>query len=200
MGCETDFVAKNDEFQQLGQNIVSRAFEEKPESLEALKSLKIGELTVQDKITEFVGKIGEKLDILAFETLASQLVVPYIHAGIKLGVLVALNNVGGSDLLSVGRDVAMQIAAMSPVSVDKDDVPKEIVDRELKIGREQAIAEGKPENIIDRIAEGKLNKYFKDNTLLNQPFVKDSSLTVGKYLQSVQEGLTVAAFRRVAIG
>lgn len=200
MGCETDFVAKNDEFQRLGQDIVDRAFEEKPESLEALKSLKIGELTVEDKITEFVGKIGEKLDILAYETLTSELVVPYVHAGSKLGVMVALKNVSGDDLLGVGRDVAMQIAAMSPVSVDKDDVPQEIVDRELKIGREQAIAEGKPEKIIDRIAEGKLNKYFKDNTLLNQTFVKDNSLSVGKYLQSVQDGLTVAAFRRVVIG
>lgn len=200
LGCETDFVAKNDDFQKLGQNIVDLAFAEKPESLDALMALKIESITVQETITEHIGKIGEKLDILAYESLTDELVVPYIHAGSKLGVLVALKNVDGQDLLSVGRDVAMQIAAMSPVSVDKNDVPQEIIDQELKIGREQAIAEGKPENIIDRIAEGKLNKYFKENTLLNQAFVKDNSLTVAKYLQSVKDGLTVVAFKRVAIG
>lgn len=200
LGCETDFVAKNEEFQQLGKDILEAAFSEKPGSVEELKGLKIGDLNVQDKITELIGKIGEKIDILAYETLSAELVVPYIHAGSKLGVLVALKNVDGGDVQSAGRDVAMQIAAMSPVAVDKDDVPQEIINRELEIGREQAIAEGKPEKIIDRIAEGKLNKYFKENTLLNQAFVKDSSLTVGKYLQSVKDGLTVAAFRRVAIG
>ncbi len=200
LGCETDFVAKNEEFQQLGKDILEAAFSEKPGSVEELKGLKIGDLNVQDKITELIGKIGEKIDILAYETLSAELVVPYIHAGSKLGVLVALKNVDGGDVQSAGRDVAMQIAAMSPVAVDKNDVPQEIINRELEIGREQAIAEGKPEKIIDRIAEGKLNKYFKENTLLNQAFVKDSSLTVGKYLQSVKDGLTVAAFRRVAIG
>jgi len=200
LGCETDFVAKNDDFQKLGQNILDVAFAEKPESQDALKAMNIGNLTVQDTITEFVGKIGEKLEIIGYESLTSELVVPYIHAGSKLGVLVALKNVDGEDVLNVGRDVAMQIAAMNPVSVDKGDVSQEIVEKELKIGREQAIAEGKPENIIERIAEGKLNKYFKDNTLLNQAFVKDNSLTVGKYLQSIKDGLTVVAFKRVVIG
>ncbi len=199
LGCETDFVAKNDDFKKLGQNILELAFAEKPESVDALKALNIGTLTVQDTITEFVGKIGEKLEILGYESLTGELVVSYIHAGSKLGVLVALKNVDGTDL-NAGRDVAMQIAAMNPVSVDKGDVSQEIVEKELKIGREQAIAEGKPENIVERIAEGKLNKYFKDNTLLNQAFVKDNSLTVGKYLQSIKDGLTVTAFKRVVIG
>ena len=126
-------------------------------------------------------------------------VVPYIHSGNKLGVLVSLKGANGTDVIDAGRDVAMQIAAMRPVAVDKDGVDATIVERELKIGREQAIAEGKPEQIIDKIAEGKLNKFYKDNTLLNQAFVKDSSMTVGKYLDSVNKGLTVENFKRISV-
>ncbi|MCK5701523.1 MAG: translation elongation factor Ts, partial [Cyclobacteriaceae bacterium] len=145
------------------------------------------------------GKIGEKIDIVALEILEGEKVVPYIHAGSKLSVLVALKGTEGTDVAAAGRDVAMQIAAMRPVAVDKDGVDTAIVEKELKIGREQAIAEGKPEHIIDKIAEGKLNKFYKENTLLNQAFVKDNSMTVGKYLDSVNKGLTVETFKRVSV-
>lgn len=199
LGCETDFVAKNDDFQSLGKEILGVAYDEKPASVDELKALKSGDLTIADKLTELVGKIGEKIDVVAYEVLEGEQVVSYVHAGSKLGVLVALKGTNGSDMNEAGRDVAMQIAAMKPVAVDKDDVDQSIIENELKIGREQAIAEGKPEKIVDKIAEGKLNRFFKDNTLLNQSFVKDNSMTVAQYLDSVNKGLTVAEFKRVSV-
>jgi len=198
--CETDFVAKNDAFVALGNAIVTSAFETKPSSVEELMNNKIGDLTIADKIIELVGKIGEKLVISEMVNMTGETIVPYIHAGNKLGVLVELKGVNGVDVISVGKEVGMQIAAMNPVSVDSSEVAQEVIDKELEIGREQAIAEGKPEKIIDKIAQGKLQKFFKDNTLLAQPFVKDNSLTVGKYLDGVTSGLTVASFKRVVIG
>ena len=199
LGCETDFVAKNDDFQDLGKEILDVAFDSKPGSVDDLKALKAGDLTIAEKITELVGKIGEKIDVVGYDILEGEQVVSYIHAGSKLGVLVALKGANGTDVADAGRDVAMQIAAMNPVAVDKGDVDATIVEKELKIGREQAIQEGKPENIIEKIAEGKLNRFYKDNTLLNQSFVKDSSLTVAKYLDGVSKGLTISQFKRVSV-
>lgn len=198
LNCETDFVAKNEEFQSVGAAILDVAFREKPASLEALLKLKMDDLTVEEKLTELVGKIGEKIDIGAYETLSAEMVVSYVHAGSRLGVLVGLENVGG-DAEEAGRDIGMQIAAMKPVALDKDEVDQATIDRELEIGREQARAEGKPDKIIDKIAEGKLNKFFKENTLVNQAFVKDPGMTVAKYLDSVNKGMKVAAFKRVSV-
>jgi len=199
LGCETDFVAKNQDFQDLGNEILKVAFEARPDNVDELKNLKIGALTVGEKVTELVGKIGEKIDIVAYEVLEGESVIPYIHAGSKLGVLVALKGTNGIDVADAGKDVAMQIAAMRPVAVDKDGVDPVVIEREMNIGREQARAEGKPEQMIDKIAEGKLNKFFKENTLLNQAFVKDNSLTVSKYLDSVNKGMTVESFKRVSV-
>ncbi len=200
LGCETDFVAKNESFVELGQTILNSAYENNPQSIEELKAQKVGNLSVEEKIIELVGKIGEKIEIVAYERLKSEAVVPYIHAGNKLGVLVALRGASGSEVKDVGKDVAMQIAAMKPVGVDKDDVDPSLVAREIEIGKEQARAEGKPEEMLEKIAQGKLNKFYKENTLLNQAFVKDNSLTIAKYLESVKKGLTVDSFKRVAIG
>jgi len=200
LGCETDFVAKNDDFQGLGNDILKIAVEEHPEDLDALHNLKMGDVTVQEKIIEFVGKIGEKIEITAYERLNGEVVVPYVHVGSKLGVMVALKGTNGTDVEQVGRDVAMQIAAMNPIAVDKDDIDKSVIEKEMEIGREQAQQEGKPENILDKIAEGKVNKFIKENTLLNQAFVKDSSMTIAKYLNGIQNGLSVTKFTRVKIG
>lgn len=200
LGCETDFVAKNEEFQSLGQTILEVAVSKKPSSVEALKSETVEGRSIDERIIELVGKIGEKIEIVSYEVLKAEAVVAYIHAGSKLGVLVGLKGANGGDVAVAGKDVAMQIAAMSPVGVDKDDVDPSIVAREIEIGREQARAEGKPEAMLDKIAEGKLNKFYKDSTLLNQAFVKDNSLTIAKYLDSVNKGLTVSSFKRVAIG
>ena len=200
LACETDFVAKNDEFQAIGQKIVDLAYEENPGSIEELMALKFDNLTVAEKLNELIGKIGEKLEVAYYERMSGEVVIPYIHAGSKLGVLVSLANANGADVNAAGKDVAMQIAAMRPVAVSKDSVDQATVDHELAIGREQAIAEGKPEQIIDKIAQGKLNKFFQENTLLAQKFVKDNSMTIEQYLNGIQNGLTVAEFKRIAIG
>jgi elongation factor Ts len=199
LNCETDFVAKNEEFQSLGKQIAEIAFEKNPSSIEELKSQPIGSLTIADKLLELVGKIGEKIEIGAYQRLEGEKIVPYIHAGSRLGVLVALKGTQNKDVAEAGKDVAMQIAAMNPVAVDKDNVDASIIERELEIGREQARAEGKPENMLDKIAEGKLNKFYKESTLLNQAFVKDNSVTVSKYLDSVVPGMTVSGFKRVSV-
>ena len=155
---------------------------------------------VQEKVVENIGKIGEKLEISHYETLSGEKVVSYVHAGAKLGVLVALKNTGGVDVADAGRDVAMQIAAMNPVAVDKDGVDATVIEKEIEIGKETARQEGKPEEMLEKIAQGKLNKFFKESTLLPQAFVKDNKMSIQQYLDSVNKGLTVTAFKRVAIG
>jgi len=200
LSCETDFVGKNEEFVKLGNAIIDVAFAEKPADIDALKAQKMGDLTMEEKITELIGKIGEKIEISDYVTVSGEAVVPYIHAGNKLGVLVALSNVNGSDVENAGKDVGMQIAAMNPVAVDESGVDDATIQKELEIGKEQALAEGKPENIVEKIAQGKLKKFYKDNTLLNQQFVKDNSMTVQDYLNGITKGLTVAEFKRVSIG
>ena len=198
--CETDFVAKNEEFVQLGKDILEAAYTERPADIETLKTIKSGDLTLGERIVEMIGKIGEKLEISAYETMTGEAVIPYIHAGNKLGVLVELKNVNGTSVEDAGKDVAMQIAAMNPVAVDKDGVDATTVEREMEIGKDQARQEGKPEQLIEKIAMGKLNKFYKENTLLSQSYVKDSSKSVAQYLDGVSKGLTVVNFKRISIG
>jgi len=200
LNCETDFVAKNEEFQSLGKLVADTAFTNKPDDKDALLALKAGDLTLNEKIVELVGKIGEKIEVSEYVHMKGEAVVPYIHAGAKLGVLVSLKGVNGKDVTDAGKDVGMQIAAMNPVAVDETSVDKSIIEKELEIAKAQILAEGKPENMVEKIAQGKLNKFFKDSTLLHQLFVKDNSKTVAQYLDSVTKGLTVAEFKRVSIG
>jgi elongation factor Ts len=200
LNCETDFVGKNEEFQNLGKLIVETAFANKPADKEALLALKAGDLTLNDKIVELIGKIGEKIEVSEYVHMKGEAVVSYIHAGAKLGVLVSLKGVNGKDVTDAGKDVGMQIAAMNPVAVDETSVDKTVIAKELEIAKAQILAEGKPENMVEKIAQGKLNKFFKESTLLPQAFVKDNSKTVAQYLDSVSKGLTVAEFKRVAIG
>lgn len=197
--CETEPVSKVADFRNLGQAIMDIAVANNPANAETLLALPFGDgRSVQEAIIELTGKIGEKLVISSYENVASEKVVPYVHSNGKLGVLVALKNVGG-DAETAGKDVAMQIAAMNPVAVDKDGVDATTIQREIEVGKEQARAEGKPEEMLEKIAQGKLNKFFKDNTLLEQAFVKDNGISVAKYLDSISKGLTVTAFKRVAI-
>lgn len=199
--CETEPVSKVDDFKNLANQILAVAVAKNPSSVEELNALTLADgHTVAENIVNLTGKIGEKLVITAYENITSDAVVDYIHSNGKLGVLVALKNVGSASVTEVGKDVAMQIAAMRPVGVDKDDVDPTIVEREIEIGKDQARAEGKPEAMLEKIALGKLNKFYKDNTLLNQEFVKDSSKTIAQLLDSVSKGLTVATFKRVQIG
>ncbi len=200
LSCETDFVAKNEAFQQLGQTILETAFTHKPATLENLLTLVVEDgCTIQEKITELVGKIGEKVAISAYTTLISEVVVPYMHMGSKLGVLVSLQGSRSAQVIEAGKNVAMQIAAMNPLAVDKNGIDAAILDQELAIAKEQARNEGKPEIVLDKIAQSRLNKFFQENTLLNQPFVKNNGLTIAQYLASVAPNLTVVAFERVSI-
>ena len=197
LSCETDFVAKNEIFQQLGQTILDVAFTHRPATLEELLALKVDNLTIQEKIIEVIGKIGEKVAITAYVTLSSETVVSYIHMGNKLGVLVGLQGSRIPQVVEAGRDVAMQIAAMAPLAVDKDGIDKATLDRELAIAKEQVRNAGMPEMMLDKIAQGRLNKFFKENVLLAQPFVKNNKITTAQYLASVAPNLTVVAFERV---
>ena len=198
--CETDFVAKNEDFKALGGEIADAAIANKPADLDALKALSLGDITVQEKVTELLGKIGEKLEVTVYEHVAGEQVVSYIHSTGKLGVLVSLAGVNGTDVAEAGKDVGMQIAAMNPLALDKDGVDPATIEKEIEIGKEQARQEGKPEQILDKIAQGKLNKFFKENTLLSQAFVKEPKQSVAQYLDGVTKGLTVASFKRVSIG
>ena len=199
--CETEPVSKVADFKNLGQAILDAAVAKNPVSIDELLTLSLADgRSIQDNIIDLTGKIGEKLVIAAYENITEEEVVSYIHSNGKLGVLVALKNTGGKDVTAIGKDVAMQIAAMKPVAVDKDGVSAEMVQREIEVGKEQARAEGKPEAMLEKIAAGKLNKFYKDNTLLNQDFVKDGSKTIAQILDEVSKGLTVTAFKRISIG
>ena len=198
--CETDFVAKNDDFQKLGSDIIEKVAAEKPANLDDLKALPFEDTTIGEKVVEMIGKIGEKIEVSHYEVIKGEKVVSYVHAGAKLGVLVALKNTGSIDVADAGKDVAMQIAAMNPIAVDKDGVDSSVIEKEIEIGKETARQEGKPEEMLEKIAQGKLNKFFKESTLLPQAFVKDNKLSIAQYLDGVNKGMTVTEFKRVAIG
>lgn len=200
LNCETDFVARNDDFQGLGKSIVETAFNNKPATLDALLDLEIGGRKIADLLTDNMGKIGEKLQVSSYETISAENVVTYLHMGARVGVAVGFEGAGDMDVESLGKDIAMQIAAMGPIAVDESGVSQDIIDREMAIGRERALEEGKPEAIVDRIAEGVVKKYLKEKTLLNQAFVKDSSKTIAQYLKEANPNLKVTGFKRVQLG
>jgi len=199
LNCETDFVAKNAEFVAFANAIAGVAVESNPANLEELNGLSVDGQKIADAIIDKTGKIGEKIGVSKYEVVEGEKVIAYIHGNHRLGVLVALSaNFDGA--AETGKDVAMQIAAMSPVAIDKDGVDATTITRELEIAKEQTRAEGKPEAMVEKIAIGRLNKFYKDSTLLNQEFVKDPSKNVAQFLNGVEKGLTVTAFKRVALG
>ena len=199
LNCETDFVAKNADFVAFANAIADAAVANNPADIEALSQLTVDGQKIADAIIDKTVKIGEKIGISKYEVVNGDKVIAYIHGNYRLGVLVALSkDAAGAD--EAGKDVAMQIAAMNPVAIDKDGVDATTIERELEIAKEQIRAEGKPEAMVEKIAAGKLNKFYKDSTLLNQEFVKDSSKSVAQFLDSVDKGLTVTAFKRVALG
>ncbi len=199
LSSETDFVAKNEDFINLAKDFASVALNEFPADRDSLLNLQYNGITIGDKVTEQIGVIGEKIELADYERLEAEMVVPYIHMGYKAGVIVGLNQ-NAENIEAAGRDVAMQVAAMKPIAVDKDDVDSTLVEKEIEIGKEQARAEGKPEQMLERIAMGKLGKFYKENTLLNQAFVKDGKMSVKDYLNSVSDGLTVNNFKHVKLG
>ncbi len=197
LSCETDFVAINEDFVGFTTSLLDLAIEKNPANAEAFHALNIGNLSVSDKITEYVGKIGEKIELSRYEVVTAEKVVAYIHPGNKLATIVGFNKAFSDE--QVGKDVAMQIAAMAPVAVDKGDVDPTMLDREIEIAKEQLRNEGKPEDKIEMIAKGKIEKFYKESTLLNQEFIKDNKKTVSQYLNDTEKGLTVTAFKRVAL-
>jgi elongation factor Ts len=197
LNSETDFVAKNADFISLANKILDMAVDKKPADLESLLALSVDGTKIADKVVEYIGIVGEKLALSFYQKIEAAHVHAYIHPGNRLATLVGFTK-SGSDI-QVYKDVAMQIAAMNPVSIDKDDVPEKVIAQEIEIGKEQARRDGKPEEMLEKIAQGKLAKFFKESTLLNQDFVKDNKMTIRQYLQSVSKDLSVTAFKRYTL-
>lgn len=203
LNCETDFVARNDDFQNLGEALSELALNNNPDDIDAFKALAMADgRPVSEHLTEAMGKIGEKIDVSKFAILEGEKVVSYIHPGARVGVAVSFSGVNtAANFDLTGRDIAMQIAAMKPIGIDKEDVPADIIQKEIEIGMELARNEGKPENMLEKIAQGKLQKFYKENTLLHQDFVKDNTKTVSQYMKdNLGENAKVLSFRRIAIG
>ncbi|MFK7783858.1 MAG: translation elongation factor Ts [Crocinitomicaceae bacterium] len=199
LNCETDFVAKNDDFRGFVQSLVDIAMKEMPASIDELKAAAYNDkLTVAEKITEHVGVVGEKLDLSAFDVVSADSVVAYNHPGNQIATLVGLNS-GSDSAQDAGRQVAMQIAAMNPIALNKEGIDEKTIARELEVGKDLAIQEGKPAEMADKIAQGRLNKFFKENTLLSQSFVRDNKKSVEQFLKETEDGLTVVAFKRHAM-
>lgn len=199
LNCETDFVAKNDTYRNFVQSLVDIAIANQPSSSDELKGLKYDDkLTVEEKITEQIGVIGEKLDLSSYALVKGDSVVAYNHPGNQLATLVALNS-GSETALEAGRQVAMQVAAMNPIALNKDGVDARTIEREIEVGKELAIQEGKPADMAEKIAQGRLTKFFKENTLLSQEFIRDNKLTVEQFLNSSENGLTVVDFKRFSL-
>lgn len=199
IGCETDFVAKNSDFVTFATSIADVALANFPTTKEELLALPLEDATVGQKVIEYTGVIGEKIEVSKYETLEADLVVPYIHMGYKMGVLLALNQ-NNEAAVAAGKNAAMQVAAMNPLAVDKDGVDASVVQKEIEIGKEQARNDGRPEAILDKIAMGKLNKFYKENTLMNQIYVKDNKKTIKDYFNASSKGLKATAFKRVTLG
>ena len=196
LSCETDFVAKNEDFVALANKLAELALESGATTAEELNGVTFeGSLTVFEKLQEQTGVIGEKIEVAEYATVAAPFVASYIHMGNKIGTLVGLT----AEAAEAGRDVAMQAAAMNPVALNRDAVPQDVIDRELEVGKDLARQEGKPEEMLEKIAQGRLGKFFKENTLVDQAFIKDGKMSVAKYLTSVQAGLEVVDFKRVSL-
>ena len=196
LNCETDFVAKNESFISLANQIAELALSSN--SKEDLLDSKIQSMSVHEKLIEQTGVIGEKLEIGSFEKIDSEFVGSYIHAGNKIATIVGLSN-NFDQAHEVAKNICMQVAAMNPVALNEDGVSKEIIDKEIEIAKEQLRSEGKPEAMLDNIAKGKLKKYFKDNTLINQAFIKDNKKSVNDYIKSVNSDCSITNFKRVSL-
>jgi elongation factor Ts len=197
LNSETDFVAKNADFLALANKILDVTVAKKPANLDELLALALDGTKIGDKVVEYIGIIGEKLALSFYEKIEAAHVQAYIHPGNRLATLVGFTKAGAD--IQVYKDIAMQIAAMNPVAIDKEDVTEKVIAQEIEIGKEQARRDGKPEEMLEKIAQGKLSKFFKESTLLNQDFVKDNKMTIRQYLQSVSKDMTVTSFKRYTL-
>ncbi len=199
LNCETDFVAKSKDFVEVGNAIVDKAIELKPNDVETLRNLAVNGITINDLISDLIGKVGEKIELTHYHFISTPFVASYNHNGNRLASLLGFTkNVANTDEL--GKQVAMQIAAMNPIAIDKDDVDTKTIENEIEIGKEQARLEGKAEAMLEKIAAGKLNKFLKENTLLNQLFIMDETKTVAQYLESFDKDLKVKEYKRLVLG
>ena len=199
MNCETDFVAKNEDFISATKSFIDAAIAFKPKNIEELNALQIDGRSIADHTTDLVGKIGEKINLAHYEFIEAPCVVVYNHYNHRISTVVGLSE-GGEKSMEAGKDITMQIASMKPIAIDKDDVSPDIIAKEIEIGKDQARQEGKPEEMLEKIAQGKLNKFYKENTLVNKDYIKDGSMTVAQYLKSVNPNLKVTKFHRLALG
>jgi len=200
LNCETDFVAKNVTFVELAKSILIVALDAGVKDINSIKELKFNEsMSIHDKLVEQTGIIGEKIELSNFSIIESDYVSSYIHPGNKLASLVGFN-LCTENIDELGKNVAMQIAAMNPLAIDESDISKEIIDKEMEIGKDLARQEGKPEAMLEKIASGRLKKFFKENTLLNQVYIKDSKQTILQYLKTFNKDLDINSFRRVNVG
>ena len=201
VNCETDFVAKNDNFISLAQTFLSLALDNNIQDIDALKSLDFdGKMSVGEKLVEQTGVIGEKLELSNYNIVNADYVTAYIHPGNKLASLVGFNLSSVNNIADIGKNIAMQIAAMNPVGLNEADITQDIIDKEVEIGKDLARQEGKPEEMLEKIAMGRLKKFFKENTLINQTYIKDSKKTVMQYLKDASADLSIVSFKRVSLG
>jgi len=199
LNCETDFVAKNDNFVAVANKMLDIALSSQPANLDALKALPYGDgMTVGEKVTEQTGVIGEKIDLSEYTVISAEEVIVYNHPGNRLASIIGLNK-AGEKIADAGREIAMQVAAMAPVALKREDIPQATIDRELEIGKDLAIQEGKPAEMAEKIAQGRLNKFFKEAALLEQEYMNDAKLSVAQYLTGVEKDLTITAFRRISL-
>jgi elongation factor Ts len=199
LNCETDFVAQNADFGSFATKITNIALDKMPATTQDLMNEQIDGRSIADHITDMIGKIGEKIEIGCYEQVAGAFVYAYNHPGNRIVALVGLNkNIEGAE--TAAKNVAMQAASMNPVALDKNDVPADLIEKEIEIAKDLLRQEGKPEDKIEMIAKGKLEKYFKENTLLNQDYIMDNKITVSQYLKSLDKDLTASAFKRYGLG
>jgi len=200
VNCETDFVGKTEEFIQFSKNLLDLGVANRFHSVAELMPMSIGSTTVVQKLDELLGKTGEKIQIAHFEVVEAPVVFAYNHFGNRLATIIGMSKKDAKNVAEIGHELAMQVAAMSPVAVDKENVTQEVIDREIEIGKDQARQEGKPEEMLEKIAQGKLGKFFKEMTLLNQDFIKDSKKTVRQYIADNDKDLAVTGFKRLQLG
>ena len=200
LNCETDFVGKTADFIECGNTIIDFAIANKIQSLQQLLDSKLDSgRTVSEYLTEMTGKTGEKVEVNKFEVIDMPFVAAYNHNGNRLATLVGFNK-SVANLETAGKEIAMQVAAMNPIAVTEDEVSQDVIERELEIAREQIRNEGKPEEMVDKIAQGKLNKFFKENTLVHQEFIRDNKKTVAQYVKEIDSDLNVVKFYRLQLG
>jgi elongation factor Ts len=200
VNCETDFVGKTEEFIKFSNDLLDLGMSNRLHSVAELMPLSLGTTTVEEKLNELLGKTGEKIQIAHFDVIEAPVVFAYNHFGNRLATVIGLSKNDAKNVMEIGHELAMQVAAMSPVAVDKDNVTQEVIDRELEIGKDMARQEGKPEEMVEKIAQGKLQKFFKEMTLLNQDFIKDTKKTVRQYIADNDKDMIVTGFKRLQLG